>query len=163
MKILNIVFATALILLLAFSMLLFINPFTWGMKRIERFEFSDKFMRIENIIRQDSIFDNYTYIESPTKWYIKDCERGHLDKIENFNITLGEAKNLDTTFLNRKIDIYAKIVLTTFEKKMCFDSLVFNYSYKMDSPFLLQKNSNIIFVRRTFKELTHGNQESNCF
>jgi hypothetical protein len=64
------------------------------------------------------------------------CERGHLDKIENLTIHLYESNYLDTNFLNKRIDNYAEIALASLPQKVCFDSLVFEYSYKADSTIV---------------------------
>ncbi|NBA88008.1 hypothetical protein GVN16_19715 [Emticicia sp. CRIBPO] len=150
MKFENILIATGLIILLVITMIIFLNPFTWGMRRVEYYEFSE----IENSIANDSVF-NRVYMENPTKWYMKDCERGYLDKIENLNIRLeeviDETRKTDTNFLNKKIDFYAENIMASLHEKTCFDSLVIVYSYKTDTSGIYNTNGHEYSRHKAFK------------
>ncbi len=136
-KISSIVIAIVLILLLILSMFIFLNPFMWGMRREKYHEFPEKFWEAATTIEKDYVFyGNGGFRKEPTleptEWYIKDCERGLLDKKQNLIFNLGEMvdKKLTTELLNNKIDIYAEEILPLITKKECFDSLVFTYFYR---------------------------------
>jgi len=146
MRFLNIIISILLISLLAITMLIFLNPFTWGMRAKEVYKFSDKFRQIESDIQKDSIFNNVEY-EVPMKWYVKDCERGYIDKKVNLDIRLGKVDNkninLDTVFLNKKIDFYAEKIMTNLPEKIYYDSLIFYYSsfFTSENQFKLDRRA----------------------
>ena len=153
MRLLNIFFAILLISLLAFTMLIYLSPFTWGMRAKESYRFSEKFRQIESDIRKDSVFNRFDY-EELSKWYAKDCDRGFIDEKKNLDIRLGEvdnkALNIDTIFLNKKIDFYAKKIMTNIPEKIYYDSLIFRYEYKKDSSFFISED-HFTFIRRAYK------------
>jgi hypothetical protein len=133
-------------------MLFFLNPFTWGMRKVEYYQFPEKFWEATDTIQKDIIFyGGGDFFKRPTKQDVKDCERGH--KKLNLIFNLGEAvdKKLPTKFLNDRIDTYAEEILTTLPKKMCFDSLIFTYFHKVYNHDSLTAKDYEIYKKRSYK------------
>ncbi len=134
MKVLKIFIVGLLFVPLIASWFVFFNPFVWGMRGIEYHELPESLNQVENKIRQDSIFVGYGIFDRPTVWYMKDCRRGHLEKLEHFRVNLGLVNEnffQDQEELSRKINRYSVDIIQNIPEKDCFDSLTISYQYML--------------------------------
>lgn len=120
-----------LIIGVLFPMLLFLNPFAWGMRRAPEYVPSEKLeivlKRMENEINKYEQIAINTYNNEPNLWYLRDCQNQKLDSLENFEIVFSQVK--DDSFIKEKIKKYAPLIGNEIEGK-CYDSLIFKYESK---------------------------------
>lgn len=120
-----------LIIGVLFPMLLFLNPFAWGMRRAPEYVPSEKLeivlKRMENEINEYEQIAINTYNNEPNLWYLRDCQNQKLDSLENFEIVFSQVK--DDSFIKEKIKKYAPLIGNEIEGK-CYDSLIFKYESK---------------------------------
>jgi hypothetical protein len=120
-----------LIVCVLFPMLLFLNPFAWGMRRMLRYEASEKFTKELDTLKYSlNKFEN-VYIDildcehnHPGIWYYRDCKNNVLDSLENFEIDLQEIKNEAKT--KEEIKKHVKTITNEIGCD-CYDSLIFHY------------------------------------
>ena len=152
MRVLNIILGCLLIGFLGLTMFFFLNPFTWFLRREERYDFPEEFTKIEVEMSKDLLFGHFVSIQQPTQWYIKDCERGHLEQIENLTVNLGnldyDSTTIDSFGTGQKVDDYAVKILKLLPKRMCFDSLVFEYTYWKKDSILASSHQYVVQYRK---------------
>ena len=131
MKPLKNILGALLIIGVLFPMLLFLNPFAWGMRRAPEYVPSQRLEKVleamKNEINAYEQVDIDTYNNKANLWYLRDCQNQRLDSLENFEIQFSEVKNDD--FVKEKIKKYVPLIEKQLEFT-CYDSLVFKYELK---------------------------------
>jgi len=131
MKPLKNILGALLIIGVLFPMLLFLNPFAWGMRRAPEYVPSQRLEKVleamKNEINAYEQVDIDTYNNKANLWYLRDCQNQTLDSLENFEIQFSEVKNDD--FVKEKIKKYVPLIEKQLECT-CYDSLVFKYELK---------------------------------
>jgi hypothetical protein len=131
MKPLKNILGALLIIGVLFPMLLFLNPFAWGMRRAPEYVPSQRLEKVleamKNEINAYEQVDIDTYNNKVNLWYLRDCQNQRLDSLENFEIQFSEVKNDD--FVKEKIKKYVPLIEKQLECT-CYDSLVFKYELK---------------------------------
>jgi hypothetical protein len=131
MKPLKNILGALLIIGVLFPMLLFLNPFAWGMRRAPEYVPSQRLEKVleamKNEINAYEQVDIDTYNNKANLWYLRDCQNQRLDSLENFEIQFSEVKNDD--FVKEKIKKYVPLIEKQLECT-CYDSLVFKYELK---------------------------------
>lgn len=134
MKALKNIWGALLIIGVVLPMLLFLNPFTWGMRRAPEYVPSARLEKVleemKNEINAQEEVSIEIYNNQADLWYLRDCQNQRLDALDNFTIELSEVKN--ESLLKEKIKKYVPLI----EKELickCFDSLIFTYELKGNS------------------------------
>jgi hypothetical protein len=112
-------------------MLLFLNPFTWGMRRMPRYEASEKLTKeldtLEYSLNKfENVYIDILHYEHKHLgiWYYRDCKNNVLDSLDNFEIDLQDIKNENQT--NEIIKKHVKSIINEIDCD-CYDSLIFHY------------------------------------
>ncbi|OUL60993.1 hypothetical protein [Flavobacterium sp. AJR] len=133
MKALKNIWGVILVISVLLPMLLFLNPFAWGMRRAPEYIPSaglEKVLgRMQKEINEQEDIEIDTYNNEVDLWYLRDCENLKLDSLDNFKIELSEIKN--DSFIKEKINKYAPLIEKEIGCK-CYDSLIFTYKLKED-------------------------------
>lgn len=120
-----------LIIGVLFPMLLFLNPFAWGMRRAPEYIRSERLEKVleemNNEINKSEDIEIETYNNTPNLWYLRDCQNDKLDSLENFEIQFSKVKN--DSFIKEKIKKYAPLIGEEIGCK-CYDSLIFKFELK---------------------------------
>lgn len=120
-----------LIIGVLFPMLLFLNPFAWGMRRAPEYVPSARLEKVleemKNEINEHEKVSIEIYNNQADLWYLRDCQNQKLDSLENFEIVFSQVK--DDSFIKEKIKKYAPLIGNEIEGK-CYDSLIFKYDSK---------------------------------
>ncbi|MCC9064450.1 hypothetical protein [Flavobacterium piscisymbiosum] len=131
MKPLKNILGALLIIGVLFPMLLFLNPFAWGMRRAPEYVPSKELEKVLEAMKKEintyEQVDVDTYNNTANLWYLRDCQNKRLDSLENFEIQFSEVKN--DAFVKEKIKKYAPLIEKQLECN-CYDSLIFKYELK---------------------------------
>jgi hypothetical protein len=131
MKALKSIWGAVLIIGVLLPMLLFLNPFAWGMRRAPEYIPSaglEKVLeRMKEEVNEHEDIEIDTYNNTASLWYLRDCENLKLDSLENFKIELSEIKS--DSFIKEKINKYAPLIEKEIGCK-CYDSLIVTYKLK---------------------------------
>ncbi|WP_343697719.1 hypothetical protein [Flavobacterium sp.] len=139
MKVLKYIWVALLIISILLPMLLFLNPFVWGMRRAPEYIPSERLekvlLKMDEEINKIERTEIYTYNNEPNLWYLRDCENQKLDSLNNFKIDLTEIKS--DSFIREKIKKYAPLIEKEIECK-CYDSLIFSYQLRVSEHDLTE-------------------------
>ncbi|KFF17108.1 hypothetical protein [Flavobacterium hydatis] len=131
MKVLKSIWGVVLIISVLLPMLLFLNPFAWGMRRTPEYTPSagleKNLKKMQNEINEQEDIEIDIYNNKANLWYLRDCENLKLDSLENFKIELSEVRS--DSFIKEKINKYAPLIEKEIGDK-CYDSLIFTYKMK---------------------------------
>ena len=114
-------------------MLLFLNPFMWGMRRPPYYIPSERLEkvleRMEKEINEEESVRIYTENNEANLWYLRDCKNQTLDSLSNFEVTFSTIKN--DHVVKEKIEKYAPLIEAEIDCR-CYDSLFFVYYLKKE-------------------------------
>lgn len=115
------------IILVLLPMLIYLNPFTWGMRRVPHYEPSRKTNNLLYDLNKKYGYDMEVGDATDTLWYFRDLKHKKITKLENFELSLNVDKNSTIDF--SKVKNFASDFTAHFEHKKYFDSLkvVVNY------------------------------------
>lgn len=115
------------IILVLLPMLIYLNPFTWGMRRVPHYEPSRKTNNLLYDLNKKYGYDVEVGDATDTVWYFRDLKHKKITKLENFELSLNVDK--DSTIDFSKVKNFASDFTADFEHKKYFDSLkvVVNY------------------------------------
>ncbi len=114
--------ATIMFTILIFlPMIIYLNPFTWGMRRMPKYQpSSDTTNLLLNLDKKYNLEMNVGEVID-TLWYFRDIKNNKISKLENFELNLTDEDdkqiNLD------KVKNYVKDFSSEFEHKKYFDSI----------------------------------------
>ncbi|WP_313101331.1 hypothetical protein [Epilithonimonas sp.] len=113
--------ATIIFIILIFlPMIIYLNPFTWGMRRMPKYRpSSDTTNLLLNLDKKYNLEMNVGEVID-TLWYFRDIKNNKISKLENFELNLTDDDkpiNLD------KVKDYVKDFSSEFEHKKYFDSI----------------------------------------
>lgn len=116
-----------LIIIILLPMLFYLNPFTWGMRRVPHYEASRKTNRLLYELNKKYNYQMEIGDVTDTLWYFRDLKHKKITKLENFELALNAEKYSLPDLKN--IENYVKDFNSNFEHKKYFDSLkvVVNY------------------------------------
>lgn len=122
-KLLTIIF----IVLIFLPMLLYLNPFTWGMRRRPHYEASTKTVNLMWDLDKKYGMKMTVGEVIDTLWYFRDIKNNKIAKLENFELNLDdeEQKKLDLA----KVKNYVADFSSEFEHKKYFDSIKVSVNY----------------------------------
>lgn len=122
-KLLTIIF----IVLIFLPMLLYLNPFTWGMRRRPHYEASTKTVNLMWDLDKKYGMKMTVGEVIDTLWYFRDIKNNKIAKLENFELNLDdeEQKKLD----QEKVKNYVADFSSEFEHRKYFDSIKVTVSY----------------------------------
>jgi hypothetical protein len=128
MKALKNILGVLLIIGVLFPMLLFLNPFAWGMRRAPEYVRSETLEKVleemKNEINKSEDIEIDTYNNTPNLWYLRDCQNEKLDSLENFEIQFTVVKN--DSLVKEKMKKYIPLIMEEVGCK-CYDSLIFKF------------------------------------
>lgn len=114
--------------IILFPMLLYLNPFIWGMRREPEYKANERTEKLISDLNAKYNFSINLYGNPDTLWYFRDVRNHKVDKLENFHLTL---ENLDSaSFKKNKIESYVADFNAQFEHKKYFDSIVVLAGYR---------------------------------
>jgi hypothetical protein len=158
MRLLKNIWVILLIIGIVSPMLIFLNPFVWGMRRAPQFIPS---ARLENVIErmkkeveeaEIDIFDNTSDV-----WYFRDCENKALDSLDNFRITLSEVKNV--SLVKEKIKKYKPLIERELNCK-CYDSLVFSIELEEKDVPVQNDEKDLVKIYSSFNKIKEEEKNS---
>lgn len=116
-----------LIILILLPMSFYLNPFTWGMRRVPHYEASRKTNNLLYDLNKKYNYQMEIGDVTDTLWYFRDLKHKKITKLENFELILNAEKDSLPDLKN--IENYVKDLNSNFEHKKYFDSLkvVVNY------------------------------------
>ncbi len=108
------------IILILLPMVIYLNPFTWGMRKIRRYEPSQKTAELMMNLKKKYRTDLDISDGPDTLWYFRDLKLHKIQKLEHFHlIYLGEKpENKDT--IRMFVDDFRK----QFPHRKYFDSII---------------------------------------
>lgn len=117
----------ATIILIFLPMLLYLNPFTWGMRRMQRYEASSTTKNLmSNLDKKYNVeMDVGEVID--TLWYFRDIKNNKITKLENFELSLNDEDHKQPDL--DKIKKYVKDFNSRFEHRKYFDSIIVSVNY----------------------------------
>ena len=115
------------IILVLLPMLIYLNPFTWGMRRVPHYEPSRKTNNLLYDLNKKYGYDMEVGDVTDTLWYFRDLKHKKITKLENFELILNAEKDSLPDLKN--IENYVKDFNSNFEHKKYFDSLKFVVNY----------------------------------
>lgn len=122
-----------LIIGVLFPMLLFLNPFMWGMRRPPYYIPSERLEKVlegmEKEIKEQESAGIHTENNEANLWYLRDCKNQTLDSLSNFEVTFSTIKN--DRFVKEKIKKYAPLIEAEIDCR-CYDSLLFVYDLRKE-------------------------------
>ncbi len=101
-------------------MLLYMNPFVWGMRRMPQYNPSIKTTKLIDVLNQKYNLQMNIGEVVDTLWYFRDVYNKKINKLENFELY---NSNDDSLIKKEVFDKYALDFLKSFEHKKYFDSL----------------------------------------
>ncbi len=101
-------------------MLLYLNPFAWGMRRMPQYNPSIKTSKLIDVLNQKYNLQMNIGEVVDTLWYFRDLDNNKITKLENFELN---NSNDDSLIKKDVFDKYALDFLKSFEHKKYFDSL----------------------------------------
>lgn len=116
-----------MIILVLLPMLIYLNPFTWGMRRIPHYEPSRKTNNLLYDLNKKYGYDIKVGDVTDSLWYFRDLRHKKITKLENFELNLNMER--DSAIDLSKVKNFVSDFNTNFEHKKYFDSLkvVMNY------------------------------------
>ena len=117
----KIILSFIFILLVLLPMLLYLNPFTWGMRKMLVYEPSLKTEKLLADLNQKYNLDISIDSEVDTLWYFRDLNHKKIDHLKNFELELwnNDQNIIDTIAIKSFANDFTK----KFEHKVYFDSL----------------------------------------
>lgn len=117
----KIILSFIFILLVFLPMLLYLNPFAWGMRKMSVYEPSLRTEKLLTHLNKKYNLDIEIYSEVDTLWYFRDLKHKKISQLKNFELQLWsyEQKIIDSTAVKNFMNDFAK----EFEHKTYFDSL----------------------------------------
>ncbi|MCD9854898.1 hypothetical protein LUD75_09290 [Epilithonimonas sp. JDS] len=115
------------IILIFFPMLIYMNPFIWGMRRQPHYRPSSKTSALLSELNNKYKMDMSVGEVIDTLWYFRDLEHHKITKLENFELNM-----LDENEKNVNLDSvksYVKEFNKEFEHKKYFDSIKITKNY----------------------------------
>ncbi|MDR2237902.1 MAG: hypothetical protein LBE92_17395 [Chryseobacterium sp.] len=111
------------IVLILLPMLVYLNPFTWGMGRQKRYSPSWKTKELMESLNK-KYNTNLEIQEGPdTLWYFRDLKTKKIRKLENFRLS-----SFDSEHLNSKaIPLFVRDFKEKFVHRTYFDSVIVTY------------------------------------
>jgi hypothetical protein len=122
---------TLLIIVVIFPMLLFLNPFAWGMRKVPSYTPTEKMEEELNILEKELNTSEKTEASLFTVnrdvgniWYVRDYKNQALDSLGNFGIELWEIKNVEQAkkIIKKHVPLIVKELGCN-----CYDSIFFYY------------------------------------
>ena len=111
------------IFLVILPMLIYLNPFTWGMGRVIQYLPSQKTVDLMETLKEKYNLDIYIAEYNDTIWYFRDLNNGKITQKANFKMrvfTIDYREILDTNHLIN----YVKEFESKFEHRRYFDSII---------------------------------------
>lgn len=127
----KIVLSVILLLLVFLPMVLYLNPFAWGMRKMAVYEPSLKTEKLLADLNRKYNLDISIDSEVDTLWYFRDLKHKKIVQLKNFELQLwnNEQKIIDSIAIKNLTHDFAK----NFEHKVYFDSLkIVSYHPKMN-------------------------------
>lgn len=115
------VIAFTLIVLVFLPMLLYLNPFAWGMRKKPDYEPSLKTEKLLADLKQKYNLDISIGSDVDTLWYFRDLKHKKITQLKSFELQLwnNEQKIIDSIAIKN----FAHDFVKNFEHKESFDSL----------------------------------------
>jgi hypothetical protein len=127
------ILGAVLIIGVLFPMLLFLNPFMWGMRRPPYYIPSERLEKVlkgmEKEINEQESMKIHTENNEANLWYLRDCKNQTLDSLSNFEVTFSTIKN--DRVVKEKIEKYAPLIEAEIDCR-CYDSLLFVYDLRKE-------------------------------
>lgn len=108
-------------------MLIFLNPFTWGMRRKPHYEPSSKTIGLLSDLNKKYEMEVNVGEVIDTLWYFRDLKNEKISKLETFELSI-ENNNQKTLNLDT-VENYLKEFRKSFEHKKYFDSIQVRIDY----------------------------------
>ena len=108
-------------------MLIFLNPFTWGMRRKPHYEPSSKTILLLSDLNKKYEMDVNIGEVIDTLWYFRDLKNGKISKLETFELNLENDNQKKMNLYN--VENYLKEFRKRFEHKKYFDSIKVSIDY----------------------------------
>lgn len=120
--------ATIIFIILIFlPMLLYLNPFTWGMRRMPHYEASSTTKNLMSNLNKKYNVEMDVGEVIDTLWYFRDIKNNKITKLENFELSLNDEDHKQPDL--DKVKNYVKDFNSRFEHKKYFDSIVVSVNY----------------------------------
>lgn len=119
--------SVVLIILIFFPMLLYLNPFVWGMRRMPYYQPNQKTVKLISELNRKHQLEMRVGEVIDTLWYFRDFENKKLDTLQNFELNLisNEPQKVDLEQVKNYVDEF-KI---NFMHQKYFDSITITMPY----------------------------------
>ncbi|WP_378106169.1 hypothetical protein [Chryseobacterium sp. sg2396] len=115
-------YTAVFILLVMLPMVVYLNPFTWGMIRMPRYKPSQKTAELIMQLNKRYHLDMDLSETVDTLWYFRDLKHHRISKLEHFRM---EAMQQDSSPVDiDAVKAYASEFMTGFDHKKYFDSML---------------------------------------
>jgi hypothetical protein len=108
-------------------MIFYLNPFTWGMRRVPRYYPSHKTSELLMQLNKKYNMDIDVGETVDSLWYFRDLKHHRISKLENFNMSLMDNDTISTDI--KKVESYINDFKSKFEHRKYFDSIVVSVGY----------------------------------
>jgi hypothetical protein len=128
-------YTAVFILLVLLPMVIYLNPFTWGMRRMPRYEPSQKTAELMMQLNKKYHIDMDPSETIDTLWYFRDLKHHRISGLEHFRIEALQQGSIPVDI--EAVKAYATEFMAGFDHKKYFDSML--VSVNRDSVLLKYK------------------------
>ncbi len=115
-------FTAVFILLVLLPMVIYLNPFTWGMRRMPRYEPSQKTAELMMQLNKKYHIDMDASETIDTLWYFRDLRHHRISRLEHFRMEARQEDSIPPDI--HAVKAYAAEFMAGFDHKKYFDSML---------------------------------------
>ena len=115
------------LLLILLPMFIYLNPFTWGMRRFPKYEPNQQTTELLSKLNKKYTIEMEVGDAIDTLWYFRDLKNNKIDKLENFELMISDNNPQHLNLV--QIKSYVKDFKTNFSHKNYFDSIAVRVNY----------------------------------